>query len=89
MKFKWQPWLDANGISLRDIKAKTITGEEESQGDVVDKIGNAVFPAPARILTDVEKKGEYKGQPRVGKWLAAAEDDVKDDDYEDDDEETF
>jgi hypothetical protein len=85
-KFRWQPWFNALGISLKDVKTKTIVGEEDSVGTVVEKIGKVDFTegVPIRVRTSVEKKGEYKGQVRVGKWLPAADED--DEEIEDGDE---
>lgn len=84
-KFRWQPFLDAVGISLKEIKAKTIVGEDDNVGTVVEKIGKVDFPCEIRVRTAVEKKGEYKGQLRVGKWLAPVDSDA---DIEEDDEDT-
>lgn len=82
-KFKWQPFMDALGISLKDIKAKTMVGEEDNVGTVVEKIGKVEFPCDIRVRTGVQKKGEYKGKVQVAKWLAPV--DSEDDDGDDDD----
>lgn len=86
-KFRWQPFLDMLGITLRDIKAKTIVGEEDNVGLVVEKIGKVDFtsPVPARIRTGIEKKGEYKGEGRIAKWLPALDDEEDDEDLDDED----
>lgn len=86
-KFRWQPFFDALGVTLKSVKGGTIVGEEDNVGTVVDSIGSVKFPAPVMVKTDIEKKGEYKGQVRVGKWLPPVDSDVEDDeDFEDGDE---
>jgi hypothetical protein len=87
-KFHWQPFFDALGITLKDVKLKTIVGEEDSTGTVVDSIGGVEFPAPIQVQTTVEKKGEYKGEARIGKWLPADDAELEDDE-EDDEEDPF
>lgn len=85
-KFRWQPFFDALGFTLKDLKAKTVVGEEDNVGTVVDSIGKVEFPCPAAIRTDIEKKGEYKGSVRVGKWLPPLDSDLEDDSDEDDED---
>jgi hypothetical protein len=89
-KFKWQPFLDGLGITLRAVQKATITAEDEDNvGLPVERINKLRFPAPLRVLTDSEV---YEGERRtkVNKWLAPAKDEDEDDDeFEDGDEPPF
>lgn len=90
VKFKWQPFFDAIGITLADVKNKTLTdAEEDNVGTPILKIGTVKFDGgnvAVRIKTNREKwEGEW--QPRVGKFLPPADaSDEEDDDEFDDDE---
>jgi hypothetical protein len=73
-KFKWKPFFDAIGITVRDVKNKMYTADEpENMGDVVEKIGTWQ-PGPdndgawVRVLT---KRELYNGayQAKVQKFL--------------------
>lgn len=90
VKFKWQPWLDALGITLADVKNKTIIGDEETTGDRIEKIGTVSFakPIPIRVKTQKERSEEYGEQARVGRWLPPADTapDEDDDDFEEDED---
>jgi len=88
-KFMWQPFLDALGITLRDIQGRTIVGEEDKVGTSVDKIGKVEFPADIRIRTSVVKKGEYKGKIEIAKYLPPMDIDTVDDDDLDGDDPPF
>jgi hypothetical protein len=85
VKFKWQPFLDALSITLKDVKAKTVVEDEEDNvGRPVKKIGTAKFPHPVMVKTAREKyEGEW--QARVGKFLPLDEELDEDDDEGDDD----
>jgi hypothetical protein len=92
VKFKWQPFFDAIGITLADVKNKTLLAdtEEDRMGAPIARIGTVKFPeagVPIRVKTDREKY-EDEWQARVGKFLppADASDDVDgDDEYDEDD----
>lgn len=95
VKFRWQPWLDALGVTLADLKSKTIVGDEEDRGDVIEKIGRVNFagktPVAARVKV-VREKYNDEAQAKVGKWLPPAMDaDDADadeaDDWDDEDDE--
>ena len=91
VKFRWDPFLRAFGLTLADLKNKTVVGDEETNGAVVRKIGSVSFEklVPARIRTQKENSEDYGEQCRVGRWLPAkdADEDIDaDDEYEDDDE---
>src|SRR5712691_3634503 len=80
-KWKWQPFLDQFGITLRDIKTKTMVADEDDNvGAPIEKIGNFIpgensDAAWCRVVTD---RSRYNGEwsAHVGSWL----------DYEDDGE---
>lgn len=84
-KFSWQPFLDALGITLKDIQARLIVGEEDKVGTIVDKIGKCEFPADVRIRVGVVQKGEYKGKREISKYLPPADLDDVDEDEDGDD----
>jgi hypothetical protein len=90
-KFKWQPWLDTFGITLKDIKLKTDVDEDDESdiGIPVNRVGALRLPAACQIITDLERKGEYKGDARIKKWLPAAGDEEEGEDYEEDEEDSF
>ena len=95
VKFRWQPFFDAVGFTLADLKNKTLVGDEDDNiGLPVLKIGTIVFnnekkPVEVSIKTKREK---YEGneQARVQRWIPARpiEDDDEEDWDEDDVEET-
>jgi hypothetical protein len=89
-KFKWQPWLDGLGITLRAVQKATVTAEDEDNvGLPVQRINRLKFPAPIRVLTDSEM---YEGERRtkVNKWLAPSKEEEEDgEDFEDGDEPPF
>jgi hypothetical protein len=73
-KFRWAPFLDNFGITLRDVKNKIDVAEKDDQnGAPILKIGNwkpgeENDEAWCRIITSRERyNGEW--QPRVGEWL--------------------
>jgi len=88
VKFRWQPFLDAIGVKLSDLKSRTVIGDEENQGDVITKIGAVRFdgktPVEARIKTKREK---FEGETvcRIAKWLPPADAELDDGADEDDD----
>lgn len=91
-KFRWQPWLDALGLTLRDVRSKTITAEDEDNvGLPVLRINKLKFTGDGvdiRIVTDTDT---YNGEKRakVGEWLMPSDDtgdSDEDDDMDEDDE---
>jgi hypothetical protein len=72
MKFKWAPFLDALGLSIRDVIKKTfVEGEEENNGQPIQKIGTWVPGSDesyCRIITGRHKYGE-DWQIDVKVWL--------------------
>lgn len=94
VKFRWQPFFDAIGISLADLKNKTVTDGDDNQGDVIAKIGSVKFDGkvPARVKIKREK---YEGetQAKISKWMppadAVSDEDDFEDDVEDDEEDPF
>lgn len=84
VKFRWQPFFDAMGFTLADLKNKTVTDGDDNQGDIITRIGRVKFDGkvPARVKI---KRERYEGEPqaRIGKWLPAAEDADTEDDFDD------
>lgn len=87
VKFKWQPWLDTLGITLADLKNKTVVDEDDNVGAAIVRIGAVKFTGdlPARVKTKREKY-EDDWQVRVGRWLPPADIDDVDDEMDDDGE---
>jgi len=73
-KWKWKPFLDRFGFSLRDVKTKTIIADEDDNvGAPITKIGAWTLgedsdAAWSLVITDRERyQGEW--QARIGTWL--------------------
>lgn len=90
-KFKWKPFLDATGLTLRDLRTKTVTSDEDSNlGDEITKIGEwhpgeDSDSAWVRVLI---KKETYQGvtSSKVGKFLPY--EDAEEDEDEEEEEAT-
>lgn len=86
VKFRWQPFFNAVGISLADVKNRTVTDGDDNQGAIITRIGTVKFDGkvPARVKIKREK---YEGetQARIGKWLPPADAVDDEDDFEDGD----
>jgi hypothetical protein len=94
-KFKWGPFFEHFGISIRDVKVNkagksnvVVAAEDDSQGAPVEKIGTFVpgedsDEAWCRVVTTREPY-EGKMQAHVGVWLDYDED--EDEEEESDDE---
>lgn len=74
VKFRWKPWMDAMGLTLRDVKFRMcVETEDDNVGAPIEKIatwkpGEESEAAWCRIMTTREKyQGEW--QTRAGKWL--------------------
>lgn len=83
VKFKWQAFFNALGVTLAEVKAKTLVEDEEgNQGRRVTRIGNLKLdePIPCRIKTQIERSEEYGTQCRAGRFLALLHDRAEDDD---------
>lgn len=85
VKFRWQPFFDAIGVSLADVKNKTMTDGEDNQGDVITKIGSVKFDGKGPLARVKIKREKYEGetQAKVGKWLPPADAITDEDDFED------
>jgi hypothetical protein len=96
-KFRWAPFLDVYGITLRQIKKREIdlADKDDQNGAPINKIGSfrpgeENDEAWCRIITGSER---YNGEPKpaIAEWLpyeAGDEaDDEPDDDYEEDEPE--
>lgn len=73
MKFKWGPFLDVIGLSIRDVIKKTHVEEEEdgNNGQPIIKIGTwepGSDESYCRVITDRHKFGD-NWQTDVGTWL--------------------
>ena len=91
-KFRWKPFLDAYGLTIRDVKTKTMV-EADAEGNMGDPIisiakwkpGEEQDGAWARIVVKVER-GEYAGS-KIDTWLEYAEpEDADEEDPEDEEE---
>lgn len=67
--FRYGPLFELLGVTLRDVKTKTVVSEEDNVGQPVMKIGTFKMPKdglPCKVTTKVEKDGDV----RVGKFFA-------------------
>lgn len=83
-KWKWQPFLDMLGVTLKDVYNKVIVDDEESDfGERIKQIARVKIPCPGKVVVKREKyEGEF--QARAGDWLMPNPAD--EDDYEDEEE---
>lgn len=91
-KFRWKPFLDAFGLTIREVKTKTFVeaDAEGNMGDPITKIGTwkpgeDEDGAWARVLIKVET-GEYAGS-KIDTWMEYGEQPVVDADEDEDEEE--
>jgi hypothetical protein len=77
-KFRWAPFLDCYGLTLKQIKTQTYVSDTEDQyGAPIERIGNwhpgeDHDEAWCDIVTARERYAE-QWQPRVGSWIALEE----------------
>jgi len=93
-KFRWAPFLDNFGITLKDVKTKTDVADKDDQnGAPINKIarfrpGEEFDEAWSYIITDRERyNGEWK--PAVKSWLTLDEAEEDADEAEPEDEEDY
>jgi hypothetical protein len=93
-KFKWKPFIDHFGITLKDIKNKTIlAAADEKMGAPIEKVGTFVPGSDdswCRVLVARERNQDGELMAVVKKWLdyeAPEDQDPDDDEDEPDDEE--
>jgi hypothetical protein len=73
-KFKWAPFLEHFGLTIRDVRNKTMVEEEDdNQGAPITKIGSLVIGSDDCLFVAVIAKEKYKGnwQAHVAEWLDA------------------
>ncbi len=72
-KFKWAPFLENFGLTIKDVKTKTfvIGDEDESNGAPIEKIGTWVVGSDDAYATILTARDKYEGEWRahVGTWL--------------------
>jgi hypothetical protein len=86
-KFKWAPFLEHFGLTIRDVRNKImVDAEDDNQGAPVTKIGSLVIGSDDCLFVAVVTKEKYQGkwQAHVAEWLDA---DTDLDDEEDEPEE--
>jgi hypothetical protein len=87
VKFRWAPLLNTFGLTIRDVKTKTVVADDDDNvGAPIEKIAGVAFGPDSdqsycRIVTGREK---YNGDwtTRVGRWLEWAEPEDADEDEE-------
>lgn len=87
-KFRWQPWLDALGLTLREVRGKTITAEDDDNvGTPIMRIGKVKFSDGVAVRV-VTKRESYQGEPqaRIQEWMSPGDPDSEEDDEEDGEE---
>lgn len=72
-KFKWAPFMETFGITLKDVKTKLYVGPEDDpgKGAPIEKIGTwkpGSDDSYCRVLVDQERYNN-EWQARIGKWL--------------------
>jgi hypothetical protein len=71
-KFKWFPFLDFFGLTIRDIRTKTIVADEDdNQGAPIEKIGSFVVGSDDALFVGMISKERYQGkwQAHIKEWL--------------------
>lgn len=71
VKFRWQPFLDTFGLTIRDVKTKLyVSADDDNQGAPIEKIGKWEPGEDARCRI-VTKRERYQGEwnTKVSKWL--------------------
>lgn len=77
-KFKWQPFFDQFGLTIREVKSKTmVDAEDDNIGAPIQKIGTFVPGSDDAVCGIVTKKERYDG-----KWQAHVQDWLDPDDIE-------
>jgi hypothetical protein len=89
-KFKWQPFIDHFGITLREVKTKVDVEDDDDprMGAPIIKIGTWEVDSDDSFARVVIKRERYNGQwqARIGEWLPYDADEP-DDEPEDEPEE--
>lgn len=86
-KFKWDPFLSHFGLTIRDVRNKTmVEAEDDNQGAPITKIGKLVIGSDDCLFVGVVSKEKYQGkwQAHISEWLDA---DTELEDAEDEEEE--
>jgi hypothetical protein len=82
--FKYGPFLEVTGITLKDIKTKMkVDDEDEKQGAPILAIGSFKPDTDDSVIGVITKRERYNGewQTKAGKYLSADEiEDMEDDD---------
>jgi hypothetical protein len=94
-KFRWKPFIDNFGVTLKDIQTKLYLEPEENDhprfGSVVERVGTLVpggDTAWARVLTKIGFDQEGNRRVEIKKWLPLEdEDEVIDEEQPEDEEE--
>jgi hypothetical protein len=91
-KFRWAPFMENYGITLKQVKTQTDVDDKDDQnGAPINSIGSFKpgeehDEAWARIITDRERyNGEWK--PAIKEWLPFDDDETQDEYEPEDDEE--
>lgn len=68
--WRYGPLLEVLGVTLRDVKSKTLVAEDDDNvGTPIKRIGTAKFPASCGVITKSEGRGDER-EARVGKYSA-------------------
>jgi hypothetical protein len=93
-KFRWKPFIDNFGVTLKDIQTKLYLEPEENDhprfGSVVERVGTLVpggDTAWARVLTKIGFDQEGNRRVEIKKWLPLEDEDEIVDEEEPEDEE--
>lgn len=89
-KFKWKPFIDQMGFTLRDIKTKLfVAADDDNIGAPITKIGSWEPGSDESYCRVVTSRERYDGEWRthVGKWLDWEEPEADDEDEADEEPE--
>jgi hypothetical protein len=91
-KFRWQPFFNVIGITIRDVFNKTfVTGDQENFGEPITKIadwkpGAENDEAYLRVVAKIGHDQDGNKRPEVKSWLPYESADAADDEPEDEPE---
>ena len=90
VKFRWQPFFDTFGLSIRDIKKIVISQEEDQNGAPIERMAKFQPGSEGSWCRMVVSKGQFNGEPKaeVKKWLPWDDEELEpEDEYEEPEEE--
>lgn len=84
-KFKWAPFFQQFGLTMRAVKAKTMIAEnDDNMGAPITKLGGVLVPGEEARCGIIVSHERYQGKvtPHIGEWLDDFEPDEDDEEEE-------